>query len=339
MRPHEAQERFIRAAGEVKEPEILSVEPRPESIALTWQRRPGKIDGFIILLGLSLSTLKEFKRIKEVSGFQFSDVLPKLINGQEYFVGIIAYKGNDRSELSVVWKVIPNIASRIKPAEKIGGVEVSEYTEPAKEIIQIPEIATKKIINSPTVNNKPTIVCASCMVDVVLNETEQVFVCQGCGTKYVQRVTDGKYLPLNILTNGICHCCKPKRPLIKRSADTFKKCSLTGEEYADLGDRAVKISELDYGLCNCCTPAHPLKLNNDGQVVCSKQLDQLYVRENGRYIMRVPEAPASLVDEIDRALGGGGAVMLPNGILTTGGQRGRGDNRPRPRLRGGTRIA
>ena len=332
MRPHEAQAHFIRAAGEIKEPEILSVEPRPEAITLNWQRRPGKIDGFIILLGLSLAGLREFKRLKDINGFQFSDLLSGLINGKEYYVGIIAYKDNDRSELSTVWKAIPNVISRIKPAEKISGLEVSEYSEPAKpveEAVPTPEVAT----TTPAVN-KPTIVCASCMTDVVLDEMEQVFICQGCRLKYVQRVTDGKYLPLNILTNGICHCCQPRRPLIKPRGSVHKKCSLTGEEYADLGDRAVKISELDYGLCHCCTPAQPLKLNHSGQVVCSKQLDQLYVRENGRYILRVPEAPASLVDEIDRALGGGSAVMLPNGILTTGGQRGRGG----PRRRGGTTM-
>lgn len=327
MRPHEAQERFIRAAGEVKEPEILSVEPRPESVSLNWQRRPGKIDGFIILLGLSLASLQEFKRIKEVNGFQFSDVLTGLINGKEYFIGVIAYKENNRSELSSVWKVTPNIASRIKPAEKIGGVEVSEYVEPTKPV-ETTTATTENVPINPSVI-KPAIVCASCMSDVVLNETEQVFICQGCGLKYVQRTTDGKYLPLNILVNGICHCCQPRRPLVKPNGSTYKKCSLTGDEYADLGDRVIKLSELDYGLCLCCSPPQPLKLNNDGQVVCSQQLDKLYVRENNRYILHVPAAPASLVDEIDRALGGGSAVMLPNGILTAGGQRGRGGPRRR----------
>ena len=325
MRPHEAQAHFIRAAGEIKEPEIISVEPRSESIVLTWQRRPGKIDGFIILLGLSLGSMREFKRLKDISGFQFSDVLTSLINGKEYFIGLISYKDRERSELSTVWKATPNIASRLQPAEKISGLEVSEYQAPASPAdgpVPAPEVAA---LDAPA--TRPTIDCAACMTDIVLDESEQVFICRGCGLKYVQRVADGKYLPTNILTNGICNCCRPKRPLIKPRRNAYKKCSLTGEEYADLGDRVVKISELDYGLCNCCTPPQALKLNNDGQVVCSQQLDKLYVRENGRYIMRVPAAPASLVDEIDRALGGGSAVMLPNGILTAGGRGGRGRSR------------
>ena len=327
MRPHEAQAHFVRAAGEIKEPEIISVEPRPESIALTWQRRPGKIDGFIILLGLSLGTMREFKRLKDISGFQFSDVLANLINDKEYCVGLISYKDRERSELSTVWKATPNIASRLQPAKKISGIEVNEYQAPAPaadEPVPAPETAA---LGTP--ETRPTIVCAACMTDIVLDDSEQVFVCRGCGLKYVQRVADGKYLPTNILTNGICDCCRPKRPLIKPRGDAYKKCSLTGEKYADLGDRVVKISELDYGLCNCCAPPQPLKLNNSGQVVCSQQLDKLYVRENGRYIMRVPEAPASLIDEIDRALGGGSAMMLPNGILTAGGRSGQGRARRR----------
>ncbi|MDO8669511.1 MAG: fibronectin type III domain-containing protein [Candidatus Buchananbacteria bacterium] len=328
MRPHEAQEKFVRAAGEIKEPEILSVEPRSESIALTWQRRPGKIDGFIILLGLSLYKLQEFKRLKDIEGFQFSDILLNLINGKEYFIGIIAYKDNGYSELLTVWKATPNIASRIKPAKKISGKEVSEYKDPARPaetLAPVPGAQAPASIEAGNLN----IVCASCMADVVFSETERVFICQGCNTKYVQRVTDGKYIPLTILTNGICICCNPRRPLIKRRGDAYKKCSLSGEEYADLNGGVIKISELDYGLCRCCLPHQPLKLNHSGQVVCSRLTDKLYVKENNRYIMRAPEAPASLVDEIDKALGGGSAVMLPNGILTANSPGGTGRNRRR----------
>lgn len=165
--------------------------------------------------------------------------------------------------------------------------------------------------------SEPDAICNNCNNGVFLDRGKKVYVCSGCRKEFVTRPSDNRFIAVDALPDGICNCCNPKHPIIASAAD-LKKCSRSGMKYVDLPGRGmIPVHELDYGLCECCAPQNPLKLNMSGQVVCSRQADKLYVRESPDepYHVKEPEAPQSLVEEIDDALRNGSAMMMPGGIM------------------------
>lgn len=331
LRPWEAQRTFGMNAEEVKAPVAITVAQRSQtSVVVSWNRRLGREEGFVVLLGENPQQLRDHVTIPRGDKTSYSIQLDELTAGKTYYVTIVAFRGDKRSELVELWKVIPDIAGRFRPAEKVPVVpqEVvasvivnSAVQDVAKNVDAVADVVSQSSATPQVAGQQPAAICSACSGDVFLDSIEQVFKCHGCNAAYVQRVADGRFLPVAVLTNGICSCCTPKRPLIQTPGE-FKRCSQTNEQYVELpGNGLIKISSLDYGLCNCCNPMVPLILNVQGQIVCSRKRENLYVRDGRNFSLRLPEAPPSLLSDIDAALANGSAGMLPNGILTTGGTR------------------
>jgi hypothetical protein len=326
LRPWQAQQMFGANAAEVKAPEAVSVVHKAKTaVVISWSRRVGTEEGFVVLLGESSNNLNVYETIFRGDKMNYSVEISGLTAGKEYFVTVVAFRGDKRSEMVQLWKVIPNYAGRVRPAELVPVVpqEVSALAQ-SNLVLPDPEPnsdAASQSVAPQSAERRPAAICSACSGDVFLDNADQVFKCSGCNAVYVQRVIDGKFLPVRALTNGICSCCRPKRPLIQ-PPEGSRLCSQTGEQYVELpGNGMVRISCLDYGLCSCCNPVVPLVLNVQGQIVCSCKRENLYVREGNGFVLRIPEAPPSLLSDIDAALAAGSAEMLPGGILTAGQSR------------------
>lgn len=325
IRPWEAQRIFGTVTNEVKAPVAITVVSKSESFQISWQKRLGMVDGFIVLVGNSPNELRDHTTIQKTDKAEYSAEIKSLVNGQEYFTSVVAFRENRRSEIVEIWKVIPNITRLQQPADKINAEAISVRVQQQAETQPVTEeskVVQGVVVSSPNkeVPQRPqediAAICSACAGDVVLDTNLHLFVCSGCAMQYIQRVVDGKFIPKDSLVNGICECCEPRRPLVQPMGESFKQCSLSGEKYVNLpGNGLVKISSLDYGLCSCCRPPAALILNAQGQVVCSVKRENLYVREGNNFVLRIPDAPPSLLSDIDRALANGSAGMMPNGIL------------------------
>ena len=312
--------RVAQAAGEPGVPTALAVTPASGHIIVSWKPGAGRADTFAILIGQSPDELHERKRIPYADGEQI-EIITGLVNGTPCFIAVVSLQGNTRSLLSEVWEVTPNTAFYVRPAERTQAAERRRRDD---------------VVAS----------CGVCNGDVALYEDGTIYLCEDCGAAYVQRVRDGAYIAVAALANGICSCCMPRRPLLHPHGEPYKICPQSSERYAEVAgtENFVRISQLDYGLCTCCNPAAVLVLGQQGQILCSAQRDHRYVRQGTRWVYQPPEAQASFLDDIDRALSGGSAFIGQNGVLMAGrgsGSRQRQGNRngPRepasPRSRGG----
>lgn len=333
MREHEAQRRFLEASKTVKSPTALRVSAHDRTVVIGWQRRPGQVDGFLILQGEDPAIMSEVKSIPWSPAERFEETLPGLLNGRRYFVTVVAYKGDERSEMPEVWEVVPGILPQARRAERIdttrtiavssGTALVQEVTPttPENDSPPAPAIAQSALPSLPVaeMNPRAMAVCGHCSGDIVRDDTRHSYRCEGCATEYVKRADD-RLIEIGRLQNGICECCSPRRPLIRLTGNDRLRCLGSQEEYVRSNDRLVRISQLDYGLCTCCTPQHPLMLLVQSQtVVCSVQRDHVYRRQtNGSWRYVLPPPPPNLVNDINRALANGGAVLLPGGIPSTG---------------------
>lgn len=274
-----------------------------DAVLVEWDRE-GMVDGFIIFIGTDNDHLEEYKRIAKGFKTSYFERITDIEKNKEYYLSIAAYKGNAVSKMSDIVKVI------------FGTLQNDHSDNVRAHDRKRSEADDTKKISEASITS-----CGICNADVVLDNEEQVFKCRSCEEIYVQRVGDGKFVSINILENGICRCCNPKRPLIHPRGEAYKICSNSGEKYADVEGNILRLSELDYGFCTCCNPPIPLMLNHQGQVVCSRKKDHLYVEENGRYVYIKPEMPGASVDDIDRALANGTAIMGPNGIISDNNNR------------------
>jgi len=286
--------RTAQAAQEPGVPTALAVTPASKHIIVSWKPGLGKADDFAILIGQSPDELQECKRVPYANGEQV-EMVTGLVNGTPCFIAVVSLQGETRSLLSEVWKATPNTALYVRPAERVRQAERKRRDD---------------VVAS----------CGACNGDVVPDEDGTVYRCEDCSAAYVRRVRDGAYLAAVSLTNGICSCCTPRRPLLHPHGEPYRVCSQSNERYAEVTgtEGLVRISQLDYGLCTCCNPAAVLVLSQQGQVVCSMLRDHRYARQGTRWVYQPPEAQASFLDDIDQALSGGNAVMGPNGVLMAG---------------------
>ncbi|MDP3710490.1 MAG: fibronectin type III domain-containing protein [bacterium] len=346
IRPWQAQQSFQKAAGAVKAPLIMEVVPGSGSCQISWTKRPGIIEGYIILLGPDPAQLIDEMQVKDeiLPGERQTINLNCLFNGQTYFVAVIAFASGGRSEISSLWKFVPNQSLLHRKAEKVplnllprnsvvqgGGVPAPARQEP---VLHTPKPIPTPPPPPPRYGPEVVAICGGCRGEVVLKIERRLYVCRTCQVEYVQRASDDKFIPTRLLTDGICLCCEPRRPLVKAPADEkILKCSKSGEFYTRKADQSglVKISELEYGICSCCVFRYPL-VRNGNNIVCSNQPTRIYIRNSaGQWIFKPPEPESGAgvdIDEIDRALAEGSAVMLPGGVLSTNSPR-----RPRRRRR------
>jgi len=318
MRPWEAQKEFNKRAENIKEPYDITVAPVSKGFCIEWKRRPGLIDGFIILVGNDPETLLEIARIPKEGNQIYSKTFDDFRSGN-YYVTVVAYKDEKSSN-----RPSPISVTVRHPHQSSPSVDTSSVEEEPIEANVLEELSENTQIQHSENNGSENIInesieatCGHCNGNIVLNTELGVYECLTCGAKLVKNVKD-QLVYLNRLQNGICNCCNPKRPLVTIPGEQYPKCFVTGEEYARLSENeTVKISDLDYGLCTCCTPPNPLMLNQQSQVVCSRERDHLHIKENDRWIYHEPEPDASSVDEVNEALANGSATMGPNGIIDT----------------------
>lgn len=273
---------------------------------LEWLRHPGLIDGFIIYSGETPNNLTEVKRVP--CGFKRKYV-ERIKGDNDCFCSVASYLGEEISERTKPIRVSFGNNQNILP--KVDAAIEQLFT--AKSVQ-----SCNQIVNHLQKKDEPKVGisrCVYCSADLELNQDLKIYECSSCHTQHVQRVADSKFVPVGILVNGICDCCSPRRPLIKPDWEQYLICSNSGEKYTSNGTALIRLSELDYGLCSCCNPPNALILNHQGQVVCSVNTDHLYLKQNGRYVYRLPDNPSSTLDEIDRALSDGSAIMMPNGVL------------------------
>lgn len=115
IRPWQAQQRFQEAARAVKPPLILEVTPGSNSIDVSWRRNPGKVDGVVILLGTSPDNLQDDQTItlRGLEGMERKKTtVQNLINGQTYYVTVVAFRGESRSDITRLYKVTPGGVTR-----------------------------------------------------------------------------------------------------------------------------------------------------------------------------------------------------------------------------------
>lgn len=361
MKAWEAAESFGRLQAGIKAPTALQVASGDRALVIGWQRRPGKVDGFMILLGNRPDALEIQERIAwDPSRERFERTVSGLANGSEYFVTVVAFTGEGRSEIPEMWRVIPAAIPRSRVAQRandateqvqvttvpVGTVPAQTATpvrpspapvvQPAVQAQPSAPIETPASVQPVVAVANPLAVatCAACSGDILFVQDRHLFRCDGCRAEYVKRPTDNKLIAVSRLPNGICECCESRSPIVK-DGETLR-CSQSREEYIRMegdGGRLVRVSRLDYGVCTCCTPARPLMLAGSQLVVCSVRRENVYRRgEDGAWRFEPPPPPASIVDDINQALANGTAGMLPGGIIVS--------NNPSPepnRRRGGRR--
>lgn len=337
----QAGQKSVEASGEeIKPPESIRVSSQPRTIRIEWRKSLGmvkRIDGYIVLLGLAADKLQEFQRLPFKQGeLVMVARLKDLNNGQTYYVSVVSFCADKQSVLPGIWKITPQalrISLGVKLSSDLSQSEIvsDEIIKPAAVLSSAtdinptnvqqkidPTLAKPSAVSTPKieVTLPPGVVAlCGCGGHIRLNTVERVYQCQQCQKSYVQRL-DGKYILINILPNGICYCCLPKRPLLAQG-DIFLRCIGSNQQYCRLNGRTIKVSELDYGLCGCCKPPQPLILNQQGQVVCSSKKEQLYIKEGAYWVMRKPDIQPNTVDELDRALRDGMAVIGPGGVMLT----------------------
>lgn len=150
LKPWEAQKLFGAHAEEVKAPVALSVEPKKTSVVVSWSRRLGTEEGFVVLLGESSSSLNVCETIPRKDKTSYSIQIEGLTAGKEYFVTVVAFRGEKRSEIIQLWKVIPNFAGRVRPAELVPVVP-QEISAPAQNNSVSPSVTPNAEVVSQSV--------------------------------------------------------------------------------------------------------------------------------------------------------------------------------------------
>lgn len=315
MKPWEAQEAFNKRAEDIKEPYDIKVRTVSRGFCIEWKRRPGIIDGFIILAGNNPDALLEIARVPKGGKQVYSETFNDFRRGS-YYVTVVAYKGNKSSVRPTPLQISIG-EDHQNGIPEISNIEEISGTTPITERPEETQAENHKTVSAKNSEEKIEAICGLCNGNIVFNEELKVYQCLTCEAQLIKNIKE-QLVYVNQLKNGICKCCDPRRPLIKQRGKENLICSHSGEEYAKIGqNEVVKLSELDYGLCSCCRPPNPLILNQQSQVVCSKERDHLHVKERGRWIYHPPEPEMSSVDEIDQALANGSAIMGPNGIINS----------------------
>lgn len=319
-------EKIIPNKDLLKEPKVVKVTSQPQTIRIEWERSSEEADGYMLLIGQKLESLGEYQKIKFRQGeVKIISFLGGLETGHTYYVSVVNFKGEVLSALPGVWRALIPKEPRLWVAEKLEldllpKIERLSIEEAPKEIkIGLLDDEDLKEAMGP----EPLVVaqCGKCGGSVVLDEEKRVYKCRKCDKLYVQRL-DEKYISVDLLPNGICSCCNPKRPLILAMGEEgFFRCSQSSDQYCELENVKVRVKDLTYGLCSCCKPARPLVLSAESQVVCSKNRQQLYEKKGrGRSaswkpVPRTDRTGGVDINRLDEELEKGMAKIGTNGVI------------------------